>query len=235
LHLKNYNSNWKKLLGFRYLQENSENYISLIFAFFFLGGRWFSKTLNVNDLGPWKQIEPNVILVGDWESGQWKRWSLLTGRKECCHFQYVFINNALHWLFVEKTLLWLMSYMQIVGLLKSVRWWNFKDGGSDKKKIHLWMLVRQKLGIILDNKVVQKLKLENNVITKNGLLYWYSEMKKNIDFWLPKSPLKARFEHFLTKRHSATEFFHFFSLWVLTQKSCFLGPTMFKLPLLILN
>ena len=172
MHLKNYNSNWKKLLGFRYLQENSENYISLIFAFFFLGGRWFSKTLNVNDLGPWKQIEPNVILVGDWESGQWKRWSLLTGRKECCHFQYVFINNALHWLFVEKTLFWLMSYMQIVGLLKSVRCWNFKDGGSDKKKIHLWMLVCQKLGIILDNKVVQKLKLENKAITKNGLLYW---------------------------------------------------------------
>ena len=55
---------------------------------------------NVNDLWPWKQIdshflEPNVILVGDWESGQWKKWSLLTGRKECCHFQYVFINNAL--------------------------------------------------------------------------------------------------------------------------------------------
>ena len=30
--------------------------------------------------------------------------------------------------------------------------------------------VRQKLGMILGNKVVQKLKLETNVFTKNGLL-----------------------------------------------------------------
>ena len=30
--------------------------------------------------------------------------------------------------------------------------------------------IRQKLGMILGNKVVQKLKLEKNVFTKNGLL-----------------------------------------------------------------
>ena len=30
--------------------------------------------------------------------------------------------------------------------------------------------VRQKLGMILENKVVQKLKLEKNVFSKNGLL-----------------------------------------------------------------
>ena len=30
--------------------------------------------------------------------------------------------------------------------------------------------VCQKLGMILENKVVQKLKLEKNVVTKNGLL-----------------------------------------------------------------
>ena len=30
--------------------------------------------------------------------------------------------------------------------------------------------VRQKLGMILENKVVQKLKLEKKVFTKNGLL-----------------------------------------------------------------
>ena len=30
--------------------------------------------------------------------------------------------------------------------------------------------VRQELGMILENKVVQKLKLEKNVFTKNGLL-----------------------------------------------------------------
>ena len=35
--------------------------------------------------------------------------------------------------------------------------------------------VHQKLGMILENKVVQKLKLENNVFfTKNGLLNLYS-------------------------------------------------------------
>ena len=34
--------------------------------------------------------------------------------------------------------------------------------------------VRPKLGMILENQVVQKLKLEKNVFTKNGLLKWYS-------------------------------------------------------------
>ena len=34
--------------------------------------------------------------------------------------------------------------------------------------------VRQKLGMILENKVVQKLKLEKNVFSKNGLLNGYS-------------------------------------------------------------
>ena len=34
--------------------------------------------------------------------------------------------------------------------------------------------VRQKLGMVLGNKVVQKLKLEKNVFTKNGRLNLYS-------------------------------------------------------------
>ena len=34
-----------------------------------------------------------------------------------------------------------------------------------KRKIHRWMSVRQ-MGIILENKVVQTLKLENNVFAK---------------------------------------------------------------------
>ena len=34
--------------------------------------------------------------------------------------------------------------------------------------------VRQKLGMILENKVVQKLKLEKMFFTKNGLLNLYS-------------------------------------------------------------
>ena len=42
------------------------------------------------------------------------------------------------------------------------------------------MTVLQKLDMILENKVVQKLKLENNVFTKNALLTCYPEMKKKI-------------------------------------------------------
>ena len=34
--------------------------------------------------------------------------------------------------------------------------------------------VGQQLGMILENKVVQKLKLEKFFFTKNGLLNWYS-------------------------------------------------------------
>ena len=69
----------------------------------------------------------------------------------------------------------------------SVRLWNFKNGGSSKSKgfwpknnilrenhciLKIWGApVRQKLGMILENKVVQKLKLEKKkFFTKNGLL-----------------------------------------------------------------
>jgi hypothetical protein len=65
--------------------------------------------------------------------------------------------------------------------------WNFKDGGGPKKQ-DFWPQsniikgkhcilrirgapVRQKLGMILENKVVQILKLEKKMFfTKNGLL-----------------------------------------------------------------
>ena len=54
--------------------------------------------------------------------------------------------------------------------LISIWMWNFKYFGqestySNEKKIRRWMSVRQKLFIILENKVVQILKLENNVFT----------------------------------------------------------------------
>ena len=68
----------------------------------------------------------------------------------------------------------------VILTLISVRLWNFKVG---PKKQDVWQkinilkgnhcilrMVRQKLGMILENKVVQKLKLERNVFTKNGLL-----------------------------------------------------------------
>ena len=50
----------------------------------------------------------------------------------------------------------------------------------------------QKLGMILENKVVQKLKLE-----KNGLLNWYSEMI--FFFFFEKNPLIFDIENWLWK------------------------------------
>ena len=52
------------------------------------------------------------------------------------------------------------------------------------------MSVRQKLGVILESKVVQKLSLEKKNLIKNGLLNWYSE----IIFFLKK------FDWFLTSK-----------------------------------
>ena len=58
----------------------------------------------------------------------------------------------------------------------------------------------QKLGIILENKVIWKLMLSKNV-----LLNSYSSMKKSHkdwnDFWCRKLTLKVRFRHFLTPPH----------------------------------
>jgi hypothetical protein len=67
--------------------------------------------------------------------------------------------------------------------LISVWSWNFKDGGSLKvrflaknqhttkaKKILQRITLHQKLGLILESKVVQKLSLEKNNLPKNGPL-----------------------------------------------------------------
>ena len=60
--------------------------------------------------------------------------------------------------------------------LISVRLWNFQDGGLILKGNHCILRIRgapirQKLGMILENKMVQKLKLEKKMsFTKNGLL-----------------------------------------------------------------
>ena len=54
--------------------------------------------------------------------------------------------------------------------------------------------------MILENQVVQKLKLEKNVFTKNGLLNWYFSMKKkwkdSDNFWHRKLTLKVRNQDF---------------------------------------
>ena len=77
---------------------------------------------------------------------------------------------------------WTFSYNLHKYYLKSFRSWNFKDGGSLKasflaknqhgtkekslKKILRVMTVCQKLGVILESKVVQKLSLEKKVFNK---------------------------------------------------------------------
>ena len=92
----------------------------------------------------------------------------------------------------------------------------------------LWgMSVHQKLGIILENKVVQKLSLE-----KNGRLNWYSSMKfffeKNrlifdkiqIDF---ESTILAFFEALALCQFTKYSNFIWKQL-IFEQKPCFLGP-----------
>ena len=60
------------------------------------------------------------------------------------------------------------------------------------------MSVCQKLGIILENKEVQKLKLVNNVLTKK----WSPKLIFLDNFFLTsKLTLKVQFWHFLTNRN----------------------------------
>ena len=90
--------------------------------------------------------------------------------------------------------------------------------------------VLQKLGMILEDKVFQKLKLE-----KNGLLNWYSYMiffwKNIFYFWHRKLTLKVQFRHFLqTIIHCCIVLKQFpLSMFILGQQSCILGPTIFKI------
>ena len=57
------------------------------------------------------------------------------------------------------------------------------------------MSVHPKLGMILENKVVQKLSLEKMFLTKNGLLNWYSQM----NFFFEKNRLIFDIENWLWK------------------------------------
>ena len=74
----------------------------------------------------------------------------------------------------------------ISSVVESLRWWvlNSKIFGQESKYSLVKMLIRflrgvsvhQKLGILLKNKVVQKLSLEEMFLTKNGLLNCYSKL-----------------------------------------------------------
>ena len=98
---------------------------------------------------------------------------------------------------------------------------------NEKKIICRWMSVRQKFVIILENTVVQKLKLEKNAFTKKidswiNILKWKNNENNrsifDIENWLWKYEI----------------FLFCFLLWVgmliLGSKSCFLGPTIFEIP-----
>ena len=86
------------------------------------------------------------------------------------------------------------------------------------------MMVCQKLGMILENKVVQKWKLENNVsTTKVSPKLIFLNVKKICRFLTSKIDFESMFLALFN------EFYDFFplSMLILGQKSCFLGPTIF--------
>ena len=91
------------------------------------------------------------------------------------------------------------------------------------------VLVHKKWGMILENKVVQKFKLEKkNVFFKK----WSPKLIFLYDFFLNflhrKLTLKVRFRLFLTNHNSLQDCFKTISFF--GQKSCILGPTIFKIP-----
>ena len=71
-------------------------------------------------------------------------------------------------------------FINISSVVGFQRWWVLKSRILGKKSIYSKETiviceyretpVRQKLGMILENKVVQKLELEKKVFSKNGLL-----------------------------------------------------------------
>ena len=76
--------------------------------------------------------------------------------------------------------------------------------------------VRQKLGMISENKVVQKLKLEKKMIFYKKwspklifLIFFF--FLNSVDFWHGKLTLKVRFRHFLTNHNSLQDCFKIIS------------------------
>ena len=98
--------------------------------------------------------------------------------------------------------------------------------------------VRQKVGMILKNKMVQKLKFEKkSFFTNNGLLNCYSTMKKkskknssiiNIENQLWKYEFGTFWRTVIHCIHKIQWFP--FSMLILGQRPCFLGPTIFEIP-----
>ena len=98
------------------------------------------------------------------------------------------------------------------------------------------MSVHQKLGIILENKVVQKLSLEKKVFTKKwspNLIFFYEIFFEKIQLifeiqnWFWKYDFGTFWRAVIHQRIKKK---NPLSMLILGQTSCFLGPTIFKIP-----
>ena len=95
----------------------------------------------------------------------------------------------------------------------------------------------QKLGLILESKVVQKLSLEKNVFNKkcspkliflDEFFFW----KNSVDFWHRKLTLKVQFWHFLRPWHYVNlqnTAISFEYSWFLSKNLAFYDPSSKKL------
>ena len=99
----------------------------------------------------------------------------------------------------------------------------------------MWGL--QKLGLILESKVVQKLSLEKNVFNKkcSPKLIFLDEFffrKNSVDFWHRKLTLKVQFWHFLRPWHYVNlqnTAISFECSWFLSKNLAFYDPSSKKL------
>ena len=91
----------------------------------------------------------------------------------------------------------------------------------------------QKLGLILESKVIQKLSLEKNVFNKKcspklKFFFW----KNSVDFWHRKLTLKVQFWHFLRPWHYVNlqnTAISFEYSWFLSKNLAFYDPSSKKL------
>ena len=103
--------------------------------------------------------------------------------------------------------------------------------GKQFKRIYRWMTVHQ---MILENKGVQKLKLENNFFNKNWssilmFLNGKKVLKNSIDFWHQKWTLKVcTILALFDKPPLVISFFFFWICWFLAKSHAFYDPPSLK-------
>ena len=131
--------------------------------------------------------------------------------------------------------------------MEFLAWWVFKSKVFAQKSTVvkwncyiLWIDIvwsLQKLGLILESKVVQKLSLEKNVFNKkcspkliflDEFFFW----KISVDFWHRKLTLKVQFWHFLRPWHYVNlqnTAISFEYSWFLCKNLAFYDPSSKKL------